>query len=85
MITTLKDGSTVTSLKNGLIISQDEDGFESFNHLTLKIDKGSFTEFKGLPDMFYKELRDDDRTLLGNLAYNNADVVLSEILERTRT
>jgi hypothetical protein len=71
----------VIRLKNGLIISADNDGFESFNHLTSKIDKGSFTEFSALPDIFYKELLDDDRTTLEKID----DDSLSDILERTKT
>ncbi len=81
MITTLNNGLTVTSLKNGLIISEDKTGFESFNHLTAKIDKGSFTKFTELPDMFYKEMLDDDRKLLNTID----DSSLSDILERTKT
>ena len=50
------------TLKNGLIISADNNGFESINHLTSKIDKGSFTKFNELPDIFYKEMDTDDRT-----------------------
>ena len=50
------------TLKNGLIISEDKDGFESFNHLTSKIDPKSFTKFSELPDIFYKELGEDDKT-----------------------
>jgi hypothetical protein len=68
------------TLKNGLIISADNDGFESINHLTAKIDKGSFTKFSELPDIFYKELGSDDRTLLTNL--DNPE--LSTILQRTK-
>jgi len=76
-------------LKNGLIISANNDGFESFNHLTSKIDKGSFTEFKALPDIFYKELGSDDRVTLNkvsnNLMRHGIDNPLSDILERTKT
>tara|TARA_B110001454_G_scaffold207101_1_gene218167 strand:- start:1480 stop:1731 length:252 start_codon:yes stop_codon:yes gene_type:complete len=81
VITTLKNGLTVTSLKNGLVISEDKTGFESFNHLTSKMDKGSYTKFSALPDIFYKELLDDDRTLLNTID----DDSLSDILERTKT
>ena len=56
------------TLKNGLIISADNDGFESFNHLTSKIDPKSFTKFKDLPDIFYKEINEDDRVLLNGIA-----------------
>ena len=69
------------TLKNGLIISADNDGFESRNHLTGKIDKGSFTKFAELPDIFYKELLEDDRTLLGTIK----DTTLSTILDRTKS
>jgi hypothetical protein len=68
------------TLKNGLIISADNNGFESINHLTSKIDKGSFTKFNELPDIFYKEMDTDDRTLLTKL--NNPE--LSTILQRTK-
>jgi hypothetical protein len=68
------------TLKNGLIISADKDGFESFNHLTSKIDPKSFTKFSELPDIFYKELGDDDRSTLNNIK----DESLTTILERTR-
>jgi len=78
----------LTQLKNGLIISEDNTGFESINHLTGKMDKGSFTEFKDLPDIFYKELGDDDRVTLNKvsnkLMRNGIDNPLSTILERTR-
>ena len=68
-------------LKSGLIISEDKTGFESFNHLTKKIDKGSFVEFSALPDYFYKEMGEDDRNTLTKLS----DTSLSDILERTKT
>ena len=68
------------TLKNGLIIRADNNGFESINHLTSKIDKGSFTKFNELPDIFYKEMDTDDRTLLTKL--NNPE--LSTILQRTK-
>ena len=68
------------TLKNGLIISADNDGFESFNHLTSKIDPKSFTKFKDLPDIFYKEINEDDRVLLTGIA----DTELATILERTK-
>jgi len=68
------------TLKNGLIISADNDGFQSINHLTNKIDKGSFTKFTDLPDIFYKELFEDDRTLLTKI--DNPE--LSTILQRTK-
>jgi hypothetical protein len=68
------------TLKNGLIISADNNGFESFNHLTAKIDKGSFTKFNELPDIFYKELFEDDRTLLTKIDHPE----LAMILERTK-
>ncbi len=67
------------TLKNGLIISADQDGFESFNHLTSKVDPKSFTKFTELPDIFYKELDSDDRTLLTKI--DNPE--LSTILQRT--
>lgn len=67
------------TLKNGLIISADQDGFESFNHLTSKVDPKSFTKFTELPDIFYKELDSDDRTLLTKI--DNSE--LSTILQRT--
>jgi len=70
----------LTQLKNGLLISEDNTGFESINHLTGKMDKGSFTEFKDLPDIFYKELGDDDRVTLTQIK----DETLTTILERTR-
>ena len=69
------------TLKNGLIISEDKDGFESFNHLTSKIDPKSFTKFAELPDIFYKELLEDDRSTLNKIK----DESLITILERTRT
>ena len=68
------------TLKNGLIISADNDGFESMNHLTSKIDKGSFTKFAELPDIFYKEINEDDRVLLTTLDHPE----LATILERTK-
>lgn len=67
------------TLKNGLILSADQDGFESFNHLTSKVDPKSFTKFTELPDIFYKELDSDDRTLLTKI--DNSE--LSTILQRT--
>jgi hypothetical protein len=70
----------VITLKNGLIISANNDGFESMNHLTGKIDRDSFTEFKDLPDIFYKELLEDDRNTLTKIE----DETLVTILERTR-
>ena len=79
-------------LKNGLILSEDKTGFQSFNHLTKKIDQGSYTKFTELPDYFYKEMDEDDRhTLLkvsNNLMRHGVDNFgnsLSDILERTRT
>ena len=68
------------TLKNGLILSEDNNGFESFNHLTNKIDPKSFTKFNELPDIFYTELFEDDRTLLTNLEHPE----LATILERTK-
>jgi 4-hydroxyphenylpyruvate dioxygenase-like putative hemolysin len=68
------------TLKNGLIISANNDGFESINHLTGKIDKGSFTKFAELPDIFYKELLEDDRNTLTTIK----DESLITILKRTR-
>jgi len=68
------------TIKNGLIISADNDGFESRNHLTGKIDKGSFTKFAELPDIFYKELLEDDRNTLTTIK----DESLITILKRTR-
>jgi hypothetical protein len=68
------------TLKNGLILSEDKNGFESYNHLTDKIDPKSFTKFTELPDIFYKELFEDDRTLLTNLEHPE----LACILERTK-
>mgnify|MGYP000948355867 FL=1 len=68
------------TLKNGLIISADNDGFESFNHLTSKIDPKSFTKFSELPDIFYKEMGSDDRTLLTKV--DNPE--LATILQRTK-
>ena len=68
------------TLKNGLILSADKDGFESFNHLTSKIDPKSFTKFKDLPDIFYKEINEDDRVLLNGID----DTDLATILERTK-
>ncbi len=67
-------------LKNGLIISADNNGFESFNHLTAKIDPKSFTKFNELPDIFYKEINEDDRALLTKLDHTE----LATILERTK-
>jgi hypothetical protein len=69
------------TLKNGLLITEDNTGFESFNHLTKKIDPKSFTRFSELPDIFYKELGDDDRITLNKID-NDA---LSVILQRTKT
>ena len=68
------------TLKNGLILSEDNNGFESFNHLTNKIDPKSFTKFNELPDIFYKEINEDDRVLLTNLEHPE----LATILERTK-
>ena len=68
------------TLKNGLILSADNNGFESFNHLTAKIDPKSFTKFNELPDIFYKELFEDDRTLLTKIDHPE----LATILERTK-
>ncbi len=68
------------TLKNGHNLSADKDGFESFNHLTSKIDPKSFTKFKDLPDIFYKEINEDDRVLLNGIA----DTDLATILERTK-
>ena len=69
------------TLKNGLLITEDNTGFESFNHLTKKIDPKSFTRFSELPDIFYKELKEDDRSTLNTIK----DESLITILERTRT
>jgi hypothetical protein len=74
----------VITLKNGLIISADNNGFESINHLTNKIDKGSFVEFKDMPDLFYKELDDDDRITLNELSTRIEDKNLPTILARTK-
>ncbi len=68
------------TLKNGLILSEDNNGFESFNHLTNKIDPKSFTKFNELPDIFYKEINEDDRALLTKLDHTE----LATILERTK-
>ncbi|MBC8429157.1 MAG: hypothetical protein H8D95_01075 [Candidatus Endolissoclinum sp.] len=75
------------TLKNGLILSVNEkaggteiEGFESFNHLTSKIDPKSFTKFTELPDIFYKEINEDDRVLLTSLDHP----ALSTILDRTK-
>ena len=68
------------TLKNGLIISADNNWFDSFNHLTAKIDPKSFTKFNELPDIFYKELFEDDRTLLTRIDHPE----LAMILERTK-
>jgi hypothetical protein len=70
----------VITLKNGLILSEDNNGFESFNHLTNKIDPKSFTKFNELPDIFYKEINEDDRVLLTTLDHPE----LATILERTK-
>ena len=67
------------TLKNGLILSKDKNGFESWNHLTNKIDPKSFTKFTELPDIFYKEINEDDRVLLTSLDHPE----LSTILDRT--
>ena len=72
------------TLKNGLIISADNNGFESINHLTNKIDKGSFVEFKDMPDIFYKELDYDDRITLNELSTRIEDKNLPTILARTK-
>ncbi len=68
------------TLKNGLILSEDKNGFESWNHLTNKIDPKSFTKFTELPDIFYKEINEDDRVLLTKLEHPE----LASILERTK-
>ena len=68
------------TLKNGLILSEDNNGFESWNHLTNKIDPKSFTKFNELPDIFYKEINEDDRVLLTTLDHPE----LATILERTK-
>lgn len=65
------------TLKNGLLVS--DTGFETINHLTGKMDKGSFTKFSELPDIFYKELLEDDRKVLKTIE----DSELVMILERT--
>ena len=70
---------SLITLKNGLLVSKE--GFESINHLTGKMDKGSLTKFNKLPDIFYKELLEDDRNVLKTIE----DETLSVILERTRT
>jgi hypothetical protein len=70
----------VITLKNGLVLSEDNNGFESWNHLTNKIDPKSFTKFTELPDIFYAELFEDDRTLLTKLEHPE----LASILERTK-
>ena len=79
-------------LKNGLLLAEDKTGFQSFNHLTQKIDKGSYVKFTELPDYFYKEMGEDDRNTLLKVSNNmmrhgvsNFDNPLSDILERTRT
>ena len=71
----------LTQLKNGLLISEDNTGFESINHLTGKMDKGSLTKFDKLPDIFYKELLEDDRNVLKTIE----DDSLAVILDRTAT
>jgi hypothetical protein len=68
------------TLKNGLILSEDKTGFESYNHLTNKIDPKSFTKFTELPDIFYKEINEDDRTLLTTLDHPE----LAIIMDRTK-
>jgi len=68
------------TLKNGLILSKDKNGFESWNHLTNKIDPKSFTKFTELPDIFYKEINEDDRVLLTKLEHPE----LATILDRTK-
>ncbi len=68
------------TLKNGLILSEDKNGFESWNHLTNKIDPKSFTKFTELPDIFYKEINEDDRVLLTKLEHPE----LATILDRTK-
>ena len=68
------------TLKNGLILSEDNNGFESFNHLTNKIDPKYFTKFNELPDILYKEINEDDRVLLTTLEHPE----LATILERTK-
>ena len=68
------------TLKNGLILSEDNNGFESWNQLTNKIDPKSFTKFTELPDIFYKEINEDDRVLLTKLAHPE----LATILDRTK-
>tara|TARA_B100000809_G_C14975680_1_gene472590 strand:- start:360 stop:575 length:216 start_codon:yes stop_codon:yes gene_type:complete len=70
---------SLITLRNGLLVSAA--GFETINHLTGKMDKGSLTRFDKLPDIFYKELQEDDRTVLNTIE----DETLSVILERTRT
>jgi len=79
-------------LKNGLLLSECKTGFQSFNHLTKKIDKGSYVKFTELPDYFYKEMGEDDRNTLLKVSNNmmrhgvsNFENPLSDILERTRT
>lgn len=70
---------SLITLRNGLLVSKE--GFETINHLTGKMDKGSLTKFNKLPDIFYKELLEDDRNVLKTIE----DETLSVILERTRT
>ena len=64
------------TLKNGLIISANNDGFESFNHLTSKIDHKSLTPFGDLPDIFYTELFDDDRVTLTRIDHPELATIL---------
>jgi hypothetical protein len=69
---------SLITLRNGLLVSAA--GFETINHLTGKMDKGSLTRFDKLPDIFYKELQEDDRAVLNTIK----DESLATILERTR-
>ena len=75
------------TLKNGLILSVNEkaggtdiEGFESFNHLTSKIDPKSYTPFTDLPDIFYSEMGSDDRATLRTVTNES----LITILDRTK-
>lgn len=78
----------MVKLKNGLILSVNQkaggtciEGFESWNHLTNKIDPGSYTEFKDLPDIFYKEMGSDDRATLRTVTNESLETILDRTIQ----
>jgi len=74
-------GAKSSALHNLMVVALDREQAAEVaqNHLTSKVDPKSFTKFTELPDIFYKELDSDDRTLLTKI--DNPE--LSTILQRT--